>query len=90
MLRVTCQRLLCLRPRFANDGCQVERPRDSWIKATCAAGSGVLAMTWAMVATPSLSLVELLREVGMGTNNTLLTVAPEQLPPGLELPADSM
>lgn len=47
-------------------------------------------MTWAMVATPSLSLVELLREVGMGTNNTLLTVAPEQLPPGLELPADSM
>lgn len=40
-------------------------------------------MTWAVVAAPFLSLVELLREVGMGTINTLLTVAPEQLPPDL-------
>lgn len=40
-------------------------------------------MTWAVVAAPFLSLVELLKEVGMGTINTLLTVVPEQLPPDL-------
>lgn len=32
----------------------------------------VYGMAWAVVAMPPLSLVELLREVGMGTSNSLL------------------